>query len=241
MPSTITDRIDGVSTSTALKSSCYVATTTNITLSGVQTIDTISVPAGKRVLVKDQTNKAENGIYNSSATAWERAADFNGARDVVCGTAVLIINGSVNLNKEYRISTADPITIGTTEIEFSLFQEVTDTSDFTYTSSAATLNAGTLTLAYSRKLFIPVTLNQNVTTLTLTGLPSSPTVWRIWLQLIQDGTGGRTLTWPSGWYGVAGQTLPLSAGAGDEDQFMIWGYGSKVYVASMGQYFRAFP
>jgi hypothetical protein len=39
------------------------ATTANITLSNVQTIDGISVTATQRVLVKDQTTASQNGIY----------------------------------------------------------------------------------------------------------------------------------------------------------------------------------
>ena len=62
MSSTQTDRIDGLSTSVAMKAPVVVATTANITLSGLQTIDGVSVVTGDRVLVKDQTT--------SSARLW---------------------------------------------------------------------------------------------------------------------------------------------------------------------------
>lgn len=48
------------------------ATTTNITLSGTQTIDGVALNPGDKVLVKDQTDKTENGIYEVSSGAWSR-------------------------------------------------------------------------------------------------------------------------------------------------------------------------
>lgn len=55
------------------KAPAKAATTTNITLSGPQTIDTVSVVAGDTVLVKNQTNAAENGIYTVQTGAWTYA------------------------------------------------------------------------------------------------------------------------------------------------------------------------
>ncbi len=54
-----------------------VATSGNIALSGNQTIDGISVVAGDRVLVKNQSAQQENGVYVANAGAWTRAADIN--------------------------------------------------------------------------------------------------------------------------------------------------------------------
>ena len=55
------------------KAPARAATTANITLSGPQTIDTVSVIAGDTVLVKNQTNTAENGIYTVQTGAWTYA------------------------------------------------------------------------------------------------------------------------------------------------------------------------
>lgn len=59
------------------KAPARAATTANITLSGAQTIDTVSIVAGNRVLVKNQSNAEENGIYVAAAGAWSRAADMD--------------------------------------------------------------------------------------------------------------------------------------------------------------------
>jgi hypothetical protein len=113
------DRINGLVGSIAIKAPVRVATTENITLSGVQTIDDIAVVADDRVLVKDQTDASENGIYDASSSAWIRAADWDGARDIVQGTKVNTQLGTVNAGITYKVDTADPIVIGTTEITFS--------------------------------------------------------------------------------------------------------------------------
>jgi hypothetical protein len=112
-----TDRLDGLSSSTAIKGPCKAATTANITLSGEQTIDGVSIVDGDRVLVKNQTTAANNGIYVASTGVWNRAKDFSSNRDVKQGTAVLVTGGSTN-GPLWWVTTADPIVIGTTSLAF---------------------------------------------------------------------------------------------------------------------------
>ena len=119
MTSTTTDVLNGVSTSTAVKAPVRVATTANITLSGTQTIDGVAVVAEDRVLVKNQTDATENGIYNVKANTWARAADFDGARDVRKGTLVLVTEGTANADIIYKCTTENPIVIGTSSIVFA--------------------------------------------------------------------------------------------------------------------------
>ncbi|TGP13555.1 hypothetical protein EN877_34035, partial [Mesorhizobium sp. M1D.F.Ca.ET.234.01.1.1] len=52
-----------------------LATTANITLYGLQTIDSVLTQVGDRVLVKDQADQTQNGIYTASEGQWFRAAD----------------------------------------------------------------------------------------------------------------------------------------------------------------------
>lgn len=78
------------------KEAVRVATTANITLSGVQTIDGVLLVAGERVLVKDQTNSEDNGIYVVDAGAWPRSADFNELTpiDEIHGATVSVQEGT---------------------------------------------------------------------------------------------------------------------------------------------------
>jgi hypothetical protein len=67
--------VDTVAQGLDAKASCLAATTANITLSGAQTIDGVSVVAGNRVLVKDQTAPRTTDIYLCAAGAWTRSTD----------------------------------------------------------------------------------------------------------------------------------------------------------------------
>lgn len=91
------------------------ATTANITLSGAQTIDGVSVIAGDRVLVKNQSTGSANGIYVAASGAWSRAADYDAASELVGGT-VFVSEGTANGNSQWTMTTDAPITLGTTAL-----------------------------------------------------------------------------------------------------------------------------
>lgn len=119
MPSTADDRIDGLTTSVAIKAPCVVATTAAITLAGEQTIAGIALVTGDRVLVKDQANTVDNGIYVVNTNPWVRSRDFDGARDAVQGTLVLVY-GATAVGSLYRLTTANPVNFGVSPITFIL-------------------------------------------------------------------------------------------------------------------------
>lgn len=118
MTTNFTDRINGVIAALAIKAPVKAATTANITLSGEQTIDGVALVSDDRVLVKNQTTASENGIYIVDTSAWSRASDFNGNRDVTTGTLVFVVGGSTYANSVFSVSTANPITIGTSSLTF---------------------------------------------------------------------------------------------------------------------------
>jgi hypothetical protein len=97
----------------AFKSSVRVATEANITLSGTQTIDGVSLVAGDRVLVKEQTSAQNNGIYVVSAGTWSRAADANSA-DSIAGGLVAVEEGSTYNGQMLQTSFSLADTLGTT-------------------------------------------------------------------------------------------------------------------------------
>ncbi|MFN9958910.1 MAG: hypothetical protein ACK55I_37945, partial [bacterium] len=114
------------------------------TLSGAQTIDGVSVIAGDRVLVKDQTTGADNGIYVCAAGAWSRSDDANVSADVTSGMFVFVEEGTVNGDNGYVLTTNNPITLGTTALTFTQFSgagQVTAGAGLTKTGN--TLNVGT--------------------------------------------------------------------------------------------------
>jgi len=111
--------VDGVLQGAFWKDACEVATTANITLSGTQTIDGIAVTANDRVLVKDQTDAKENGIYVCAAGAWSRADDMDADAEFP-GSAVFIKQGTVSADLGY-VCTNDSVTVGSTDISFTQF------------------------------------------------------------------------------------------------------------------------
>jgi hypothetical protein len=104
-----------------------VATTTNIDLNGAETIDGIAVTTGDRVLVKNQTTGSTNGIYVvNTAGAWTRATDFDGTPtgEVVNGDLVPVFTGATQANTIWVLTTSDPITVGTSSLDFTLFSRL---------------------------------------------------------------------------------------------------------------------
>jgi hypothetical protein len=111
------------------KAPAITATSANITLSGLQTINSVTVVAGDTVLVKNQTNAAENGIYIASAGAWTYSQGGNVWSEYV-GAIIFISSGSLNGTAWY--CTAQPGgTLGVTAMNWSNF------------SVASTYTAGT--------------------------------------------------------------------------------------------------
>lgn len=113
------------------------ASTVNIaSLSGLQTVDTVSLVAGNTVLVKNQTNAADNGIYVVASGAWTRSVGAD-TWDEYVGAIVFVISGSQADSAWY--STAQPGgTLGTTAINWSNFSVAS-----TYTAGTGLTLAGT--------------------------------------------------------------------------------------------------
>ena len=122
------------------KNPVTAATLTNITLSGPQTIDGVSVIAGNTVLVKNQTNSAENGIYQVNAGAWTYAVGSTTWQQYV-SALVFIEYGSQGSSAWY--CTAQPGgTLGTTPMTWSNFSVSTSYS----AGTGLTLTAGVFSI-----------------------------------------------------------------------------------------------
>lgn len=90
--------VDNAVSGLSWKQAVNAATTGNITLSGLQTVDGVALAAGNRVLVKNQTAAENNGIYVVvDGGPWTRAEDANVAGELN-GAAVFVLQGTVNDN-----------------------------------------------------------------------------------------------------------------------------------------------
>ena len=104
--------------SQGIKNSVRVATTGAIALSGVQTIDTVLLVVGDRVLVKNQASGAQNGIYVVAAGAWTRALDADESVEVKPGMLVGVDAGTVNGGSVWRLSNTIPPILGASALTF---------------------------------------------------------------------------------------------------------------------------
>ena len=104
-----------------VKESVKAATTGNITLSGTQTVDGVSLSVGDRVLVKNQTTGSENGIYVVASSGWSRAADADADSEVTAGLFTFVEEGTVNGDAGFSLTTNGSITVGSTALSFSQF------------------------------------------------------------------------------------------------------------------------
>lgn len=102
------------------KASALVATTANITLSGVQTIDGISAVVNSRVLVKDQSTASQNGIYVSASSTWARAADADAYSELV-SAAVFVEKGSTLADTSFICTNDSGGSLGSTAIVWTQF------------------------------------------------------------------------------------------------------------------------
>lgn len=129
--------VDNVAAGLSIKPSARVASTANVaTLTGLLTVDGVTVAAGDRVLLKNQTTASANGIYVASAGAWALATD-SVQGELLAGALVIIDEGTVNGDTMWILTTNNPITVGTTSLTFSQFQV-----GVTYTAGGGILISG---------------------------------------------------------------------------------------------------
>ena len=110
------------------KQSVRLAQSTNVTLSGgaPATVDGSSLGLKDRVLVLGQTDASENGIYTVSVVGsgsngtWVRASDADHQGDMTSGLTVKVTEGTAHDDTTWKLTTDDPITLGSTDLAFEL-------------------------------------------------------------------------------------------------------------------------
>ena len=118
--------VDGVAQGLDVKDSVVAATTANITLSGTQTIDGVSVVADNRVLVKNQSTGSQNGLYLCKAGSWVRTDDLASGADAA-GMFTFVEQGTANGDKGFVCTTnKGSATVGSDSLAFSQFSSSGD-------------------------------------------------------------------------------------------------------------------
>ena len=131
--------VDTIKQGLDVKDSVRVATTSNLSAtysSGVLTassngailIDGVTLALNDRVLVKNQSDAKQNGIYyvsqvGSSSSPWKltRAPDADTSDKVTAGLYVWVTEGNTNADSGWILTTNDPITLDTSTLTFTQF------------------------------------------------------------------------------------------------------------------------
>jgi hypothetical protein len=135
--------VDALAQGIDAKASVVAATTANITLSGAQTIDGISIIAGDRVLVKDQSTASQNGIYLCATGSWTRTTDADTYAELVAAFT-FVEKGTTNADSGFICTIDAGGTLGSTSITWAQFSgagQITAGDGLTKTGN--TLNVGT--------------------------------------------------------------------------------------------------
>ncbi|MEY3400803.1 MAG: hypothetical protein RLZZ86_406 [Cyanobacteriota bacterium] len=160
--------VDNLLTGMDWKESVRAASTANVTATYVatggtsargqftaapNTLDGVTLVAGNRILLKNQTTAAQNGIWvvTTAGTGvngvWDRAADFDSDAEVTANAAMFVAEGTTNADSAWVLTTNDPITIGGASgtalafVQFSGAGQITAGNGLTKTGN--TIDVGT--------------------------------------------------------------------------------------------------
>lgn len=113
---------------TFCKAPCRLATATSIDMTSLSaltdTVDGVTVAVGDRILVKNATANAKNGIYEvvsigtGADGVWARTADYNIASEIKGGQVVVVTAGNTLADTLWIMTAADPATIDVSAITY---------------------------------------------------------------------------------------------------------------------------
>lgn len=141
-------QLDAVSAGLDVKASVRIASTANLSLAAPgANIDGVAMAANDRVLLKDQTAPAENGIWvwNGAAAAMTRATDADISAEVTPGLYTFVEEGTVNADSGWVLTTNAPIVLGTTGLVFAQFSgagQIISGAGLTKTGNTLDVGAG---------------------------------------------------------------------------------------------------
>lgn len=108
------------------KQAVRVILLTNVTLAGgaPSSVDGVNLSVGDRILVAGQSTGSQNGVYQVSVLGtgsngtWIRSVDTNESGELNAGTIVMVTEGVTYKDTQWKLTTNDPIVIGTTALVF---------------------------------------------------------------------------------------------------------------------------
>jgi hypothetical protein len=101
----------------------------DLATNGLAMIDGVTLATGDRVLVKNQANPADNGIYVADVGPWVRASDADTVAELRAGAYVFITSGTDNGGQGFALLN-DAVQVGTTDLNFGPFLIQSQRSNF---------------------------------------------------------------------------------------------------------------
>ena len=223
----------------AWKEPCRVATTANITiataLNAGDTIDGVTLAAGDRVLVKNQSTGSQNGIYIAGASP-ARAYDMDqdGTTTVpaeeIAGAFVWVLAGTANAQTLWHTTNVTGGTLGSTTVAWTEFAPSTSgvSTPFDHGTMGATETVDLADGDWHRGI-----LNANCA-ITVQGFTNDEGAVLLF-EVTQDGTGGWDITWDADVDFGGGDDQP-SQTASTTTTFLLWSSvgDSTIYGAKVG-------
>lgn len=146
------------------KPSVNAVATAQRALSGTTAIDGVTLTSGvTRVLLTAQTAPAENGPWIANSGAWTRPPN----ETVTAGAFWLVTEGTVNGGTQWKVSTPDPIVLGTTGL--TIVQWGAAGTVYTGTSNRVTVSSGVIDISAAYVGQTSITTLGTITTGTWTG------------------------------------------------------------------------
>lgn len=112
--------VDSVAQGLDNKPSVTALASSNITLSGTQTIDGVAVVAGNRVLATGQSTASQNGLWTVAAGAWTRPADF-ASGSTQLGASVFVEGGTSYGSSGWVLTGTAAVTVDTSSQAWTQF------------------------------------------------------------------------------------------------------------------------
>ena len=109
------------------KQATRVVTIVDITLAGgaPNNVDGVNLTLGDRILVTGQADSSQNGLYDvytlgtGSNGTWVRTSDANATGEIEAGMIIMVTEGQVFADTQWKLITDNPIIIGTTGLVFT--------------------------------------------------------------------------------------------------------------------------
>ncbi|MBY0244516.1 MAG: hypothetical protein K2Q03_03575 [Sphingobacteriaceae bacterium] len=110
-------QIEAAKNGLTYKDGCRVVLVNDVDLTGLLTVDGVTLLAGNRVLVSIANGSVKNGIYVANVGAWTRATDANTATKLKPNTTIWVAEGTLYKDTQWTM-TNDTLTLGTTALLF---------------------------------------------------------------------------------------------------------------------------